>query len=203
MKTKERVLLAAQEMMKEQGIASVTTNALADAAEISVGNLYYHFHNKEDIVLTLLRAFSQQMRTKPLSSSDSLVNWVDWWFGWFSAVEQSLFLFQDQRYLNHCNDHVAFEYRALMHFVEKQQQQFLISQKQQSTLIATFNDIDRLAKQLMFVGFFWPEFHHLQHRSEGQGTALTEALAQCLSLLLPYLTVEAQMSIEAQIKSFQ
>lgn len=48
--TKERILKVSEQLFFEQGIANVRLQQIADASEISVGNLAYHFKNKEAIV---------------------------------------------------------------------------------------------------------------------------------------------------------
>src|SRR5689334_13017554 len=57
MKTRERILATALRLFNESGTAPVSTNHIADALGISPGNLYYHFHNKEEIIRAL---FEQQ-----------------------------------------------------------------------------------------------------------------------------------------------
>jgi AcrR family transcriptional regulator len=60
MSTRDKVLNTALELLNEQGTAAVSTNHIAAAAEISPGNLYYHFRNKEDIINALFeRLFSE------------------------------------------------------------------------------------------------------------------------------------------------
>ena len=49
--TKERIVDVAIELFNERGTAAVSTNHIAEAAGISPGNLYYHFRNKEAIIL--------------------------------------------------------------------------------------------------------------------------------------------------------
>jgi AcrR family transcriptional regulator len=48
--TKQRILLQAEKLFFEHGIANVRLQQIADRSEISVGNLAYHFNNKEAIV---------------------------------------------------------------------------------------------------------------------------------------------------------
>lgn len=52
--TKDFILDTAVDLFNEQGTAAVSTNHIAEAAEISPGNLYYHFKNKEDIIRAVL-----------------------------------------------------------------------------------------------------------------------------------------------------
>lgn len=49
--TKEHIVDAAVRLFNERGSGAVSTNHIAEAAGISPGNLYYHFRNKEEIIL--------------------------------------------------------------------------------------------------------------------------------------------------------
>jgi AcrR family transcriptional regulator len=58
--TIERIVDVAVELFNEHGTAAVSTNRIASAAGISPGNLYYHFRNKEEIILA---AYQRALRT--------------------------------------------------------------------------------------------------------------------------------------------
>jgi AcrR family transcriptional regulator len=53
MPNRERILDVALKLFNDAGTGPISTNHIAAAAEISPGNLYYHFRNKEQIVQTL------------------------------------------------------------------------------------------------------------------------------------------------------
>ncbi len=55
MKTKEKILLQSIELFNRNGVSPVTTNHIAKAMNISPGNLYFHYANKEEIILELFK----------------------------------------------------------------------------------------------------------------------------------------------------
>jgi AcrR family transcriptional regulator len=61
MKTKERIVFGALELFNEQGERLVTTNHIAAHIQISPGNLYYHFRNKQDIVRAIFELYSAEL----------------------------------------------------------------------------------------------------------------------------------------------
>jgi AcrR family transcriptional regulator len=54
MNTRSRIIETALGLFNEHGTGAITTNHIAEALGISPGNLYYHFHNKEEIIRAIL-----------------------------------------------------------------------------------------------------------------------------------------------------
>ncbi|MCG3723743.1 TetR/AcrR family transcriptional regulator [Vibrio cincinnatiensis] len=61
MKTRDRIVHAALELFNEHGERSITTNHIAAHIEISPGNLYYHFRNKQEIVREIFALYSAEL----------------------------------------------------------------------------------------------------------------------------------------------
>lgn len=70
MKTREKIIYAALTLFNEHGERNITTNHIAAHLDISPGNLYYHFRNKQEIVREIFALYSADLmeRFSPIQS---------------------------------------------------------------------------------------------------------------------------------------
>lgn len=61
---KEIIIDTSIKMFNTKGINNVTTINIAEELNISVGNLYYYFKNKEDIIITIYNDFMDLLSTQ-------------------------------------------------------------------------------------------------------------------------------------------
>ncbi len=70
--TKKKIKKQALILFNENDAFSITTNHIAIAAKISSGNLYYHYKNKEDIILDIYQDMIEKF--EELNSFEKILN---------------------------------------------------------------------------------------------------------------------------------
>lgn len=61
MKTKKRILEAALQLFNAEGIGNVSMRRIAEAAGIQIGNLTYHYKNRDTLVESLLKQLMEEL----------------------------------------------------------------------------------------------------------------------------------------------
>ena len=78
-RTRERILNVSLNLFNALGEANVTTGHIADELNISPGNLYYHFRNKDEIIHHLFAEFEQKIDVAPAGLEDAANAMEDMW----------------------------------------------------------------------------------------------------------------------------
>jgi AcrR family transcriptional regulator len=60
---RERLVTAASELVHRQGVARTTLADIAQAADVPVGNVYYYFKTKDDIIAAVVQARAHQIES--------------------------------------------------------------------------------------------------------------------------------------------
>ena len=60
---RERLTAAAMQLVHQHGIERTTLADIANAADVPVGNVYYYFKTKDDVVAAVIAAHAEQIRT--------------------------------------------------------------------------------------------------------------------------------------------
>jgi TetR/AcrR family transcriptional repressor of nem operon len=67
---RERLVLAAVQLLHQQGIEQTTLADIAQLADVPAGNVYYYFKTKDDVIAAVVEAHVQQVRST-LASIDT------------------------------------------------------------------------------------------------------------------------------------
>jgi AcrR family transcriptional regulator len=171
-KTRDRILGISLEMFNAQGEPNVTTNHIADELEISPGNLYYHFRNKDDIVEHLFALFETRM-DKALTAPDSrLANLEDLWLQMHLVFE----CIWDYRFvLKRGHENIGSVCKGLV---------------ESGVMLASPNEIDAVGQHILLAATFWLNFQHIRpaiSTAKTEQADLGRGAYLVMMLLAPYL----------------
>lgn len=192
-KTRDRILTTSLEMFNAQGEPNVTTNHIADELEISPGNLYYHFRNKDDIVEHLFAAFEVRMDRALITPDGRLPNLEDIWLQMhliFEAIWEYRFVYRD------LVDLLSRNRKLKMHFsrILKRGHESIVGVckglVEGEVMSATSNEIEALGQHILLATTFWLNFQHIRpatSTAKQDGADLGRGAYLVMMLLAPYL----------------
>lgn len=91
--TRQLILATALRLFNEHGTPNVSTNHICEACQISPGNLYYHFPNKEAIISDLFQRMAMEWEGQPAPSDLSIESF-------YRQMEQVLTFLWEYRFLH-------------------------------------------------------------------------------------------------------
>jgi len=195
--TRERILAASLVLFNERGVPNVTTNHIADASEISPGNLYYHFRHKEDIVMALFERY--QRAVADVTGAD--VGYGEAIDDLWLLVHLTFEVIQDYQFVHRDLSELCASYPALRRRFLRgldtgvaRMTAYCGALAHAGALDATPAEAQALATNIALVATYWLNLCDLQ-RSAGiagrvDDDALSQGVFQVMSLITPYLQGE-------------
>lgn len=191
--TYNRIIEASLVLFNDEGERNVSTNHIASYLGISPGNLYYHFRNKDEIIMQLFNRYSTELldyllhASLPLNTAD-IKNYM---FHVYDVMWKYRFLFSDLNAMLARSTELLGEHND---FTRAKVSPLLIDLLLKLTEIG-FIETDDVARQDMgtniwLITKYWCDFdsalhgHHLSEASKFRG------IYQTLSLLRPYVCAD-------------
>ncbi|WAP51748.1 TetR family transcriptional regulator [Arthrobacter sp. ATA002] len=75
--TRRQLIESALSLFRTQGYAKTTMRSIAEAAGVSVGNAYYYFRSKDELVAELYRSLEDEHRSRSLPLLREGTTWVN------------------------------------------------------------------------------------------------------------------------------
>jgi len=189
--TRELILRTSLVLFNEQGEPNVTTNHIADEADISPGNLYYHFRSKDDIVLELYKRFLERFLPLLDVPEDQGLEAEDLWFLLHLAFElKSEFRFL-YRNLSDLTARIPDLDRAMRGLLAREKSgisNLLGGLERQGAFAIDQPERSLLLDNILLATTYWiPYADIFDHRALAEGTAPVVSIARVLQMLIPYL----------------
>lgn len=189
--TRELILSTSLALFNELGEPNVTTNHIADEADISPGNLYYHFRSKDDIVLELFKRFLERFLPLLEVPEDPSLDAEDLWFLLHLTFElKSEFRFF-YRNLSDLTARIPDLDRAMRGLLGRQKtaiSELLRGLELQGAIVINQQERLLLLDNILLAITYWiPYADIFDHRALEEGTAAVDSIARVLQMLIPYL----------------
>ena len=206
-RTRERILELALRLCNEYGEPNVNTTIIAEEMNISPGNLYYHFKNKEDIINQVFLQFEKEidkLLTVPVADDSRPPNVEDVWLFLhvlFELIWKYRFFYRDLSNLLINNRSFELRFKSLLNQKVKMAHWLADGLARQGALQATREEIDALAINMVVVATYWLSYEYvLNPRRFSEPEYVSEVVSrgcyQVMVLTAPYLTGPARTLFE-------
>ncbi|GAB3383801.1 TetR/AcrR family transcriptional regulator [Spongiibacter taiwanensis] len=193
MKTREKILLASLTLFNEEGEPSVTTVDIANELDISPGNLYYHFHGKEEIIAELFSAFEVELKDILGAPLEKSLNAQDAWFYLYIVFEH---IFNHRYLYRNLNDllqrypDIGRRFGKLLDLKTAAARAVLDELTRQGFLEISDVQLARLADNISLNLTFWLNYTQLREQQASNEVMIHQGVFQLMSLVAPYLQDE-------------
>jgi len=204
--TRKHILETSLALFNELGEPKVTTNQIALEAEISPGNLYYHFRSKNDIVLELFKRFL--LRFEPLLEvpENSSLEAEDLWFQLHLSFELKgnfRFFYRNLPDLKSRLPSLGKAFLGLLHMERMATLELIENLERQNKLRITADDKYLLLDNLMLALTFWISYAEIFNANGlSSGSIQSNAIAGVMQMLVPYLREQDRKQFTELIKSY-
>ncbi|WP_419812102.1 TetR/AcrR family transcriptional regulator [Bacterioplanoides sp.] len=204
MKTKQRILEAALTLFNEQGERAVTTNHIAAYLNISPGNLYYHFKNKQEIIYQLFLEYEAQVLENlhvPEDRELTAMDKVNYLKKSFNGLWNCRFLHRDMEHLLSSNEALRLRYQEFFKVCLVQVGKVYRGLREVGMIALSDEELESLALNTWIVVTSWFSFLRcnllIQSQDDISHEMLLAGIHQVFTLERPYLTDEYREQVIA------
>lgn len=199
-RTRERILETSLRLFNDFGEPNVTTTVIADELDISPGNLYYHFHNKDEIVEAIFAEFEHELEETLAAPGRRPADVDDIWLFLhllFEHIWKYRFFYRD------LNDLLTRNRTLEIHF-----KQILAHKVRTATILceglvsagamrATSGELQALSTNMAVIATYWLSFEYARDpRSKLESERIGRGVYQVMAMIAPFLLGESRTLLE-------
>ncbi len=188
-RTRERILETSLALFNERGEPNVTTNHIADELDISPGNLYYHFRNKDDIIEQLFALFEDKLDHALLIPQDRLPGLEDIWLQLhlvYECIWEYRFLYRDLVDILSRNRKLRMHFGRILRRGSDNATEVLRGMVQAGVMRASADELRATANNILLISTFWLNYSAVRGEKDEQ-QAIRLGIHQVMMLIAPFL----------------
>lgn len=207
LKTSQRIANSSLELFNQLGERSVSTNHIAAHMEISPGNLYYHFPNKQAIISVLFSEYEALVLSflhPPQGRLPTVADKRQYLQQLLDAMWRYRFLYRDIEHLLHSDTELAICYRRFSQHCLTQAQAIYAGFVEADILRMTPQQIESLSLNAWIILTSWVGFLCTTRDSSDQLSeqAIKRGVYQLLVLESGFVTEQAREAVDELIKEY-
>jgi AcrR family transcriptional regulator len=203
-RTRERILELSLRLFNEFGEPNVNTTVIAEEMNISPGNLYYHFRNKDDIINCIFQQFEREIDRLLTVPTDRTANVEDAWLFLhvlFELIWKYRFFYRDLNNLLINNRTLELRFKSLLAQKVRTARWLVDGLAALGSLRASRAEMEALATNMVVVATYWLSYQYVMNprrfsEPEVVGRSVSLGCYQVMALTAPYLSGDARRLFE-------
>lgn len=203
-KTRNRILDVALRLFNEQGETNISTNHIADELEISPGNLYYHYRNKDDIIEQLFLRFEERMDQALGAPEGREVTLEDVWLQLhlvFECIWNYRFIYRDIINILSRNRSLRLRFARILKRGSSNAQGIMRGLNETGAMRASAAEIEGLATNILVLATFWLNYANVRGEKDEQ-RAIQQGIVQVMMLVSPFLRDSERLHLHTLSKAY-
>ena len=203
--TRQRILDCALAMFNAQGEPNVTTNHIADELEISPGNLYYHFRNKDDIIEQLFGRYEERIGVAMSVPEGRLPNLEDIWLQFhlvFECIWDYRFLYRDLVDILSRNRRLRTRFARILKRATDNASQVIRGLARAGILRASAAEMDALSTNILVLSTFWLNYGTARG-DQDEAKSIRQGIVQVMMLISPFLRDAERVHLNTLSQAYQ
>ena len=191
-RTRERILELSLKLFNEFGEPNITTTVIAEEMNISPGNLYYHFRNKDDIVNSIFAQFEDIWLYLHLT---------------YELIWRYRFFYRDLNDLLSRNRKLELNFKQILAHKIQVAQELCLGLRADAAFEGSDTEIDALATNMVVLATYWLSYEYVRNprkytEQEAMSDSLVRGCYQVLVLITPYLRGETRLQFQQKTQEY-
>lgn len=190
MKTRDRILHTSRDLFNAEGEAHQTAVDIANALDISPGNLYYHFKGKDAIIHALFEEFEEEMMVIFRGSRGALRSIEDGWVYTYILLEEIYdfrFFYRNLGALLARYPDLSRRFGVLIEEKRAAISAFITSLEKLESINIQPLMVDMITEQMLSTATFWLSMDQIENRGLPAPHLIHRTVYQMITLLVPYM----------------